>query len=79
MKRAGEKIEEFDSSPDYLLREDRFDYPTTLKHNQTVNCDTNAYDESHFDGLNLQRRLDSREESKEKVGLLSKLKSLLNV
>lgn len=71
-----EKIEEFNSYPNYLLREDRFDYPTTIEHLQTLNIDTAPYDESHFDGLNLVRE-ETKLRAESPATFLQKLKSLI--
>lgn len=73
----GEQIEEFSSYPDYLLREDRFEYPTTINHIQTLKVDLTPYDESHFEGLNLiqQKTLKSQQYSS---SLIQKLKSIFN-
>lgn len=71
------KVEEFDSYPDYLLREDRFDYPTTIPHLRTLTIDPAPFDESHFDGLNLVRRTEKKE-SAPKASFLQKIKSLIS-
>lgn len=71
----GEKIEEFSSYPDYLLREDRFNYPTTIDHIQTLNIDTTPYVKGHFNGLNLTQQKTVKEESS---GLFQKVKSFFN-
>ncbi len=73
----GERTEEFLSYPNYLLREDRFDYPTTIDHIQTLNVDPKPYNKSHFDGLNLpqQKTAKTQEESD---GFFQKIKSFFN-
>lgn len=73
----GEQIEEFSSYPNYLLREDRFDYPTTIQHLRTLNVEPAPYDESHFDGLNLTPQK-AAQLQKESNGLFHKLKSIFN-
>lgn len=50
----GTFVDEFESYPDYLLREDRFDYPTTIKKLQTLEYETGFFDESHFAGLEMK-------------------------
>jgi ectoine hydroxylase-related dioxygenase (phytanoyl-CoA dioxygenase family) len=70
----GKQTEEFSSYPNYLLREDRFDYPTTIDHIQTIHVDPSPYDESHFNGLNLGQGKPAKVQE-ESGGLLNKLKS----
>ncbi|NQX98672.1 MAG: phytanoyl-CoA dioxygenase family protein [Flavobacteriales bacterium] len=73
----GERIEEFESYPEYLLREDRFDSPTVLKHLRTLDVNSNYFDENHFNVLNLNSHTEKPNLQVQKEGFFQKLKSLL--